>query len=84
MVLERELALLAEGFAAVCAGRGGQLVFVCGEAGVGKTTLVGSFQNELPEGSGREVAGARLPYEAALALAESGDLEVAGQAVDEL
>jgi predicted ATPase len=53
MVLEREreLALLADAFAAVRDGRGGQFVLVCGEAGVGKTTLVNSFQNKFAEGA---------------------------------
>ncbi|MCB9647071.1 MAG: AAA family ATPase [Deltaproteobacteria bacterium] len=44
---ERELQALDETFRSV-ARSGGQLVLVCGEAGIGKSTLVGQFLEALP------------------------------------
>jgi class 3 adenylate cyclase/tetratricopeptide (TPR) repeat protein len=57
----RELAALGEAFEAACAGRG-QVVFVVGEAGIGKSRLLHEFRRSLDAGTHTWVEGRCASY----------------------
>jgi len=77
---ERELEALGAAFAEVSAGGRGRVVLVAGEAGIGKTALVGAFRSSLEPG--RVLAGACEPLSAARPLGPLVD--VAGEVGGEL